>query len=74
MKYLHKFLHLTKSAAPGQGKGGAIFINTDATVTSTGKLTFSNNKASDATATETDNDNVYGTIKLLAEPSEESDQ
>jgi hypothetical protein len=55
----------------GQGKAGAIFVHTGATVNSQVALpTFSGNTATDAGATATDNNDVFGTINITPIPQE----
>lgn len=45
----------------GKGKGGAVFVHEGATVAADG-ITFSNNSADDASTSESDNSDSYGTL------------
>jgi hypothetical protein len=49
------------AGANGQGKGGAIFVMSGATVL-VHNLVFSGNSAADAGSTPTDNGDVYGSV------------
>lgn len=51
-------------ATAGQGKGGAIFVNSGATAVYA-NLTFSGNAAADDAGTGSDNDNTYGTLGAI---------
>jgi hypothetical protein len=52
----------------GQGKGGAIFINEGATAIAQGNPAFTNNIASSAGTSPTDNANIFGILTLVTPP------
>jgi hypothetical protein len=55
---------------PGTGKGGAIFINPGSgTVIAERTPTFTNNTASNAAGTATDNSNVFGAMTVVLPPA-----
>jgi uncharacterized repeat protein (TIGR01451 family) len=52
-------------ATAGQGKGGAVFVNTGATARSVGAPTFGGNAAADDANVATDNDDLFGILAVL---------